>query len=164
MKRADVTREQLQAIVDYDPETGVMAWKDPDRSGRPRKGSASRYECIRINRKAYYVHRLVFLLMTGQMPEGEVDHINGDKKDNRWCNLRDVSRKQNMQNMKTTEKNVSGVMGVNWHTVARKWMASITSSRETLYLGIFADWFDAVCARKSAEAHHGFHKNHGRRA
>jgi hypothetical protein len=100
--------------------------------------------------------------MTGETVFGEIDHINGDPSDNRFCNLRVATHYQNMVNRKKPTSNTSGVMGVTWHAQTGKWRAYITIDSKQKSLGLHACISDAIAARKKAAAENGFHKNHGR--
>ena len=120
------------------------------------------YIAIVLFRKLRLAHRLVFLWVNGELPPDQVDHINGVKDDNRLINLRMVSNMENTHNQKLRITNSSGIMGVNWHKRDEKWQAYISINKRFAYLGSFTDKFEAICARKSAENRHGYHKNHGR--
>ena len=120
------------------------------------------YRIITINRVNYLAHRLVWLWHTAEWPADEIDHINGDRLDNRIENLRVVTCQENHKNKKLPSTNTSGVMGVCFHKQAQKWEAYIKVDGKKKYLGLFTDWFEAVCARKSAENKYGYHENHGR--
>jgi hypothetical protein len=100
--------------------------------------------------------------MTGDFPEDQIDHINGVRSDNRWCNLRAVSRQENAKNKRTPSDNSSGVIGVCWDRREKKWRAEIQSGKVKHALGHFPEFSDAVAARKKAERDLEFHKNHGR--
>jgi hypothetical protein len=89
----------------------------------------------------------------GEIPD-VIDHIDGDTRNNRIENLRTATRSQNSMNCKMRKSNTSGVKGVYWHRTASAWTASIRVSKVLTHLGTFADRFDAICARKSAEAKH----------
>jgi hypothetical protein len=116
-----------------------------------------------VKNKLYSVHRIIWEMHNGEIPEGlQVDHINGVKSDNRIENLRIVTPTGNMQNRKMPITNTSGVAGVYWDKTASKWRARIVVHNKQIYLGYFEDWFEAVCAKKSAENKYGFHANHGR--
>ncbi|MDH5572343.1 MAG: HNH endonuclease [Gammaproteobacteria bacterium] len=165
-----LTQEELKERLFYNEETGVFTYaKSICGGGVPgnvagyisfsRPGAA--YRIISINRRNYGAHRLAFLYVTGEMPKDEVDHINGDGCDNRWVNLRSVSRAENARNQKLSKANKSGVTGVCWSKNHKSWVAQIKSKKRTRYLGMFKNIFDAACARKSAEIEYGFHKNHG---
>ena len=99
--------------------------------------------------------------MTGD-DANAVDHINGEPSDNRWCNLRNVSLSENLKNARLPKHNKSGVVGVQWDSRRRKWVAQIKSESVNHVLGRFNSFEAAAAARKQAERELGFHENHGR--
>lgn len=100
--------------------------------------------------------------MTGRYPTF-VDHINGNRSDNRWSNLREVTKSENSKNMALLNTNKSGVAGVFWNKGKKKWTARIESEGVTTHLGHFESLDRAAEVRKQAESIFGFHKNHGRK-
>jgi hypothetical protein len=87
----------------------------------------------------------------GKAPFGmEVDHINRNRLDNRRGNLRFVTPTENKWNMSLRCNNVTGVEGVNWHKQSRKWLVQIRMGGRRHTLGVYQDFFEACCARKSA--------------
>ena len=112
----------------------------------------------------YLAHRVMYALAYGRWAAGEVDHINGDRTDNRPENLRDVPKVLNARNAKRAANNTSGATGVMLRKRDSKWIATIRMFGKTHYFGAYQDFFDAVAARKAAEAEFGFHPNHGRKA
>lgn len=163
---AELDQAELRRVLSYDPETGVFRWRpraDRDLSWNHRfsgeeAGSVLSigYRYINFNTKLRTAHRLAWLWMTGDWPMAYIDHINGDKADNRWSNLRAATAEQNGANQGLRSTNVSGVKGVCWVTSKRKWQASITVGKKDIYLGRFTRFEDAVAARKAAEVeHHG---------
>jgi len=94
--------------------------------------------------------------MEGYIPENQVDHVNRIRDDNRWCNLRHVSRSCNMRNASISIANTSGVTGVTWHKNANKWVAHIRALDSTKHLGIFESFVEAVKARWDAEVKYGY--------
>lgn len=153
----------------YDPDTGnLMRIKHPAKTGTrypinvPLKSKGKNgYFRISIQRKRYYNHRIAWLLMTGKWPKS-IDHINGNKTDNRWVNLREVTQEQNTKNQKISKRNKSGFVGVYWCKVMGKWAADIRANGKSKYLGCYTNKLDAYRARKIAEKKYGFHVNHGR--
>ena len=136
-----MTRDELAKLLEYDPDTGAFRWK-VNRRGTAKAGqeaghiNASGYRIIRTHKGRHGAHRLAFLLMTGAMPAGDVDHINGNRADNRWCNLRDVSRAVNMQNLrKPRADNTTGFLGVSLSK--GRYQAQIAANGKTHYLGLY---------------------------
>lgn len=102
------------------------------------------------------------LYMTGRYPENCTDHINGQRSDNRWENLREVTVAQNMKNMARAMNNTSGHQGISWCKRDKKWFAYIKTDGVMTNLGRHATIEAAIEARKTAEKERRFHQNHGR--
>lgn len=158
--------EQADKLYLYDPDTGKVTRKQ-DGNNAVKKGSTvgwvstCGYLRVKSKGKKYQLHRIIWLLNNGRWPNGQVDHINGVRTDNRMVNLREVSNQENQRNKALSSLNTSGFIGVCLNKSTNKWVASITISSKKIYIGCYSDWFDAVCARKSASNKYGFHKNHG---
>jgi hypothetical protein len=101
-------------------------------------------------------------MTTGHWPNGDVDHINGDRQDNRICNLRNVTRSENCMNSSISKRNKSGVLGVCWTSRERKWLAQIQHNGKNIHIGSFDVLEDAKAARLNKEKELGFHENHGK--
>ncbi len=136
-----LTAERLKAFLHYDPETGVFT-RLRGRGGQPvgkPVGAVGGYSYRRIgmDRRDYDAHRLAWLYMTGSFPEQMVDHINGDRQDNRWCNLRAADRSLNNQNLKRAKKSnkASGLLGVS--RCREKWKAEIYCAKKKYHIGVF---------------------------
>ena len=135
-----VTQERLQSLISYCPTSGVFKWKIARTRGVVAGSVAGTdrhgYIVISIDGGSFYAHRLAFLLMTGAWPSGVVDHINGDRSDNRWGNLRDVPHFVNMQNLKKSPNSSSiGLLGVTrWRG---KFKAQIRVGGKNYNLGTF---------------------------
>lgn len=121
--RHDLTREEVLAHLAYDPETGVFTrtstrgrcdrWKKGQQAGSPVKGS---YVQIWLSGRLYQAHRLAWLVVHGIWPSKHIDHINGDRHDNRISNLRECDDKLNMENIRRPHRDNSlGVLGVKRH-------------------------------------------------
>lgn len=110
-------------------------------------------------------HRLIWKLHHGVDPSHlEIDHINGIRTDNRIENLRLVTRKGNSANLGIYARSKTNVHGVRWNKATNNWRATITKDKHTYHIGLFDDFFEAVCARKSAEIKLRFASTHGQRS
>lgn len=181
------TIDVLRTIVSYDPETGDLTWlprtasmfsggrQSPEHSckiwnsanaGRPALSAVNKngYRHGAIFGKTISAHRVCWALAHGRWPDQTVDHINGDRLDNRLVNLRDVPIAENSKNQRRKKKNSSGITGVYFFARTRKWVASIKGDGKVRNLGYFDTIEAAAIARKAAERRYGFHVNHGRAA
>jgi hypothetical protein len=151
------SREIVGNFIDYDPETGNATWiKSPARNikaGSP-VGTINRgYLVVRFQGKSYPLHRLCWLLETNQDPaESMVDHIDGNRLNNAFANLRLCNNSQNGMNRGATKANKLGVKGVCWDRTACKYKAYIQISGKKKHIGNFADLESAIDARRSFEA------------
>lgn len=140
--KKDLTAARVRELFDYDPISGQLIWKVATSSRNP-VGSVSGtltvrgYRFISIDWNRYLAHRIVWLWNNGTMPSGDIDHINGDKSDNRLENLRVANRSQNMSNTGLRRDNSSGYKGVTWHAQSRKWRALIHVNKKQTHLGLF---------------------------
>jgi len=122
----------------------------------------SGYYQVQIDGKLYMVHRLIWIMFNGNIPDNmEIDHINHIRDDNRLTNLRLVTRQDNRRNQKLTIRNKSGVIGIYYIKRLGKWGSQIKVDGKVIWLGSFVKKDDAISARKKAEIEYGFHKNHG---
>ncbi len=99
--------------------------------------------------------------MTGAMPCDEIDHIDHDRCNNRWENLREVTHRENSMNTSMRSDNTSGAMGVSFAKREQKYNAYIHVDGKRKSLGYFEDINDAIAARVAAEVEFGYHVNHG---
>lgn len=146
MATAILSAERLREVLHYDPETGVFTWK-VRTSNRVNVGSAAGamlktgYLSICIDSKFYRAHRLAWLYVRGEWPKADIDHLNGKRTDNRFCNLRDASRSKNQQNLRKArgENTHSGLLGVHrTDKVHKQWRASIKVDGKDKHLGNFS--------------------------
>lgn len=108
-----------------------------------------------------YLHRLIWVLHFGPIPAAhEIDHINGNRADNRIENLRLVTRSLNLKNKRVLRSNATGHRGVT-KTASGNFVARLYDQGKTIRLGIFQTAEQAGAARKQAEPQHGYHANHG---
>lgn len=174
--------DELRRIMSYNPETGELTWLhrpieyfDSAFTMRAWNGKyagkvaattcRAGYVSIRIQGPQYRGHRLAWALYHGEWAKGHIDHINGDRTDNRIANLRLVSELENARNAKIRKDNTTGVSGVLFRHDgrAKPWTAQIRSNGKHVGLGSFRTREEAVNARRNAEAQYGYHPNHGKR-
>lgn len=144
-----LSHENISAIINYDPQTGIFVWKERlgvhkswntkyagKIAGNP---DAYGYLTLPFERKAYKAHRVAWMFITGFMPSSdiEVDHINGDRADNRACNLRLANNRQNAVNAKLRSDNKSGVKGVSKRN--NRWVVQIADHGVKRHLGNYDD-------------------------
>lgn len=177
--------ELLRQLLEYAPETGVFTWRhraaETFRDGkRPPEHTAGIWNTANAGKQAltfpdgrgYYrgkimgrnhkAHRVAWAIYHGVWPDGEIDHINGERTDNRIANLRVVSRQENSRNKPRQVNNTSGATGVARDKQSGKWSAWVKIDGKNQNLGLYHNFGDAVAARKEAERKIGFHANHGR--
>lgn len=167
-----LSAEILRSRLSYNKDTGVFLWR-PNKNGS--RGWSARhagkqagttdsrgYKKVVIDGEQYLLHRLAWLYVYGDWPDSHIDHINGNKSDNRICNLRDVDPVDNSRNAKRYSSNTSGVTGVSWISTRSRWKAAIKVGGKLVHLGYFHSLNEAAIARYEAEMRYGFHENHGR--
>lgn len=138
------TQERLKEVLRYEPETGVFVWAVTN-SRRASAGSIAgctatqnrgkRYRVLRVDGKLLRAARLAHLYMTGEWPVDEIDHINGDGLDDRWCNLRQATRAQNNANTGIPAHNTSGFKGVSFDKKSGLYEAYISVDNKKQALG-----------------------------
>lgn len=151
-----VSAERLRDLLRYDEQTGLFYRKRLVRNGGGQKvgdeaGFINRhigYVMINVDGRQYYAHRLAFLYMNGEVPS-EVDHINRDRADNRWSNLRACTRTENLANRVAWSRNGLGFKGVS-QLPSGKFKAEIRVNKKTHYLGCFETVEEAHAAYVSA--------------
>ena len=156
----------IKKYLRYDAETGKIFWKlnkGASKAGNEAGCEDRFYHRMTINRKIYHAHRIAWLLTYGSWPEDEIDHINGNTKDNRLENLRDVSHRENLRNKKIYKNNTSGTLGVSFDKSKQGYQASIMINGKTKNLGVFKNKEEAIAARAVANIKYNFHENHGRK-
>ena len=145
--------DDLRKTFSYDPETGAITRR---KTGRViGKVNNRGYVQVHYRGALRVAHRLAFAIMEGREPK-VLDHINRDRSDNRWCNLREVTPSQNMWNRSRQSNNTSGYKGVYWHTKAKKYRAKIKKFSVVVWLGDY-DTAEAAAAayNKAALELHG---------
>lgn len=163
MKREEITKEYVLSILDYDQITGLFTWRKWNKpAGSDMKTNCGKtYWRIGIMRNQCLAHRLAWLYVHGNWPDGEVDHIDGNGMNNAISNLRVVPPSVNMKNLRRSKRNMSGVTGISWDKGIRKWIAMISNGGKRIYLGCSSDFEEACDLRRNAEKDYGYHENHG---
>lgn len=151
---------ELRNTVEYNPDNGLLVWLKgygPRRAGEVCGTlSSSGYLRIYLNCRLFAAHRVAWLLHYGVEPEGIIDHINGDKVDNRISNLRLANYSQNSMNSRISKLNTSGCKGVSWKKESNKWVAVAKLNGKKIHLGYFINFDDAKKAYCDfAMKHHG---------
>lgn len=147
--------EYLRSIIDYDPCTGVLTWRARPRElfttsrsykiwnarfcGRQAGYSSNGYIQVRIGKSIHLAHRVAWAYMTGAWPEKQLDHIDGDKSNNMFANLREATNSENGYNRERYSNNTSGVKGVCWDKSVSKWKAQIKAENACVYSKYFDD-------------------------
>lgn len=178
------TPDELRALLRYDENSGDLFWRTrrpemfSDENGRRNNACAiwnSRYAGkpaatttrlgylrLSVNGKPVMAHRVAWAIKYGKWPAGDIDHINGDRTDNRIENLRVVTTQDNNKNLALRKSNSTGIHGVTMFR--KKWRAQIGHNGRQIHLGCFDTVEKAALARKAAEHELGYHKNHGRKS
>lgn len=173
------SREVLEERFRYDSDSGDLIWRTRTDDLHPRtlnmwnsrfagkpagvQNNDTGYRDLSFEGRTWKVHRFIWKLQTGQDPE-YIDHIDGDRMNNVWSNLREVSWQENLRNKQKYQGYSTPVTGVTRRSGRKPWIARIGVDGSVLHLGSFEKKEDAIAARKSAETRFGFHKNHGRAA
>jgi len=176
------SQSDLLQLLTYDSETGKLTWNARGVELFPAK-SAKRSECLcalwnsryagqeafttvnvgyrigSIMGKNYKAHRVIWKMVYGGDPD-QIDHVSGDRVDNRLENLRDVSLEVNARNRRVPSNNKSGRIGIHkWsHGGITYWVATVGPHKQAY----FKSFDEAVAARRAAEVKFEFHPNHGR--
>jgi hypothetical protein len=155
--RQVLSRSIVLEMLSYSPETGRFVWlKRPStrRKAGDEAGTVSpeSYRKIGIAGTIVPAHMLAWLIVHNEWPNGQIDHINGDRLDNRICNLRVVTQQQNALNRVLYKNNSSGFKGVHWNARRDKWCAQIRCERVRHHLGYFAEFEAAAKAYEAASA------------
>jgi hypothetical protein len=161
-----ITQAELKKLLDYNSETGVFTWKvsparqvfSGDIAGTKRKDG---YIQIKVKNKLILSHRLAWIYMYGYLPK-YIDHINGQRDDNRIINIRKVSNQQNSLNSKISKNNTSGIKGVYWDKSRNKWTVRLSIDGKCKFFKRFDDIDLAkLVIEEVRNKYHGKYANHG---
>lgn len=173
--------ELARKLLRYDPKTGKLFWEwrteEDFPNVRPRilmswnkrwvgkeaftSIGTHGYFCGAFLGKQVLAHRVCWILYHGYSPNCLIDHINGNRLDNRIKNLRVVDFKTSSRNLSRRTDNTSGATGV-YKSKNGKWFCRIVHEGRKVHLGTFETFEEAVIKRKEAEVKYGYHENHGR--
>ncbi len=185
-----LTQELLNDILEYDKDTGKLTYKPRARKYFKNDNAYKTFAKLYEGKEAGSVtldsyreltilgftvkaHRLIMKMVTGEWPIC-VDHINGRKSDNRWCNIRSCTHSDNNRNQRLQKRNKSGYPGVYWQSRINKtgtdtgyWRAQAVirdadGNIGKKNLGNFKDLDEAINAKKEWDEANGYHPNHGR--
>jgi len=152
---SNITQAELFEMFTYND--GNLVWKKHRSRALVNKNvgyiQANGYTRVNLSSGIYYLHRLIFLYHYGRFPHDQIDHIDGNPRNNRIENLREATGLQNCHNKTKPKTNTSGYKGVSYCKAASKWEAYITINRKRKYLGLFEDIKDAAkCASDHRKA------------
>jgi len=157
--------EEAQSYFTYNSDTGALLYKKKTSNkitiGDPvGSDNGAGYIKLSFKKRNYYAHRVIWLLMTGKWPKDQIDHVDHDRSNNKWDNLKAATNKTNGKNQSLKINNMSGISGVHFNKRSKYWQGSIKVDGKHHYLMGGKDLFEICCARKSAELKYGFHPNH----
>lgn len=168
-----VSIDHLRSLVEYNPETGQLLWRaraDCPKAWNTRYAGTAAFDASSghqgyragfIARKKYYAHRVAWALAYGEWPSTGIDHVDGDRTNNRISNLRMADCVENGRNASLSRRNKSGRTGV-FKASGSRCVAKIGIPGNYKHLGSFPTFEAACAARSEAERQYGFHQNHGR--
>lgn len=160
MSKPMITQERLKELLQYDPATGVFVWLVTLNARGPTGAVAGtrsgRYVYICIERQLYLGHRLAWLYMHGEFPAGDLDHRDGNGRNNRFGNLREATRAQNQQNQRRGQGRLR-LLGVAFDAGTKRFVARIQVNKRPIHLGRFDTATEAHEAYlKAKREHHPF--------
>lgn len=144
-KTSGITPARVRELFCYNAETGVFTRRI--KTGRSTlvgevvgSPAVNKYLRITVDDVRMLAHRAAWMYVMDEIPDGDIDHINGDRQDNRICNLRKATRSENMQNERIARiGNKSGLIGAHWSKAAGRWSSRIRipGQRKSIHLGLF---------------------------
>jgi HNH endonuclease/AP2 domain len=157
---------RLRELFAYDEESGRLIWRVKRRGSVGIEPGVTAgavntqgYVSVGVDGKRQLAHRIIWCLLFGVEPPHDIDHINGNRADNRRANLRMATRAQNRQNTRLSKNNSSGVQGVTWDPERSKWATQIMVDRKNKHLGRYETLEEAALVRRLAEEkYHPFRK------
>jgi hypothetical protein len=158
---SEIVPDTITAALLYDSETGRLFWRANGRAGREAGHiDADGYRVIRLSGRLHRAHRLIWVLAHNEAPPPIIDHVNGNRTDNRPENLRAATHQQNMVNRGPARKNVLRMKGVRQR--GARWLSQITHNRRAVFLGSYPTAEEAGAAYAAASRRlHGEFANLG---
>jgi len=164
-----LTQEECRRLFEYDSVSGIltnrvnrrMSKAGQEAGGIMETPAGKKYRHVSVHGRHLKVHRVIWLWMTGEWPQHEIDHDDGNGLNNSWPNLKAATHAQNSKNQRKSIKNTSGHTGVYFHPPSGKWRAGIRVKGKYLSLGYYSDKEGAILARIFSQKAMGFHPNHG---
>ena len=174
-----VTYEVAHKLLSYDENSGRLTWKsrplemfksvgaaktwntryagkDAGTIVGHKSGKYTQYINVIVRPNVYKAHRVIWLMQTGEWPEGHIDHIDGNGLNNAWSNLREATTSQNAMNQKVRSDSTSGIKGVSYDKRRDMWYVYIDVNKKRKHLGRYETMQEAANVRAAAEAqYHG---------
>lgn len=153
-----LTQSIIKDHLSYNSETGIVSRRKTVTSRKEIDNvgwiNNNGYVVCKFLGKSYVLHKLIWIYMTGKYPSGDIDHINGIRHDNRWSNLREATRSQNINNMGIKKSNTSGYRGI--YKSGKGWGAKCMIKGKITHLGVFSTAQEASIAYETfAREKHG---------
>lgn len=149
-----VTQEELKSILKYDQDTGNFFWlkNTSNKRAGDKAGSftSTGYIIISINKKSYKAHRLAFLYMSGVLPTDEVDHIDRNRSNNKWNNLRLATHADNQTNKLNNLKTQSGFTHITYRVINSCWTVRLGKAHKEKFIGNYKDLKEAIKALETS--------------
>jgi hypothetical protein len=159
-REARLTAAEVRRLLHYESDSGTFFWRVDTRNTATGDMAGSRqsrgYWHIKINRRLYMAHRLAWLYVTGEWPIGHIEHVNGNRSDNRFANLRVATNSENAWNSRICVNNACGYKGVHYKKRLKKFVAQINVDGRVYHLGVFKTATEAHAAYcKAAKEYFG---------
>ncbi|MCZ2128603.1 MAG: HNH endonuclease [Anaerolineales bacterium] len=153
IEKVRLTAELVRELFDYDEVDGWLMRKFKNGKTRPcgHTPTCNGYGYVRIARKSYLTHRIVWLWHHGTWPQNNIDHIDRDRMNNRIENLRVVNRSENQHNRGLSKNNTSGFPSVYWYKPREKYRVQIKVDNKKTHIGYFETFEEAYLAYQLAK-------------
>ena len=148
-----ITQSELHSALKYDADTGLFTWVKPT-SNRVKPDAPAGvlknegYIIVGFKSRQHLAHRLAWFYSYGEWPKGEIDHINRNRQDNRLVNLRDTTRSENARNTGARPNSSSGIKGISWDKLCKRWRVQMRANGKQTYIGVFKTIEEATIAYK----------------